>query len=64
LDWLEAQSTIYFGNVGRKERRSRKKELGRDREEGMILFTGRRDYNNPHGMSREATRAMKNMNID
>jgi len=45
LDWLEAQSTIDFGNVVRKERRRRKKAVGRDREEGRMLFTGRRDYN-------------------
>jgi len=49
LDWLEAQSTISFGNSGRKERRRRKKVVGRDREEGKILFTGRRDYNKSKG---------------
>jgi len=40
LDWLEAHSTITFGNVGRKKRRRRKKVVGGDREEDKILFTG------------------------
>jgi len=44
LDWLETQSTTTFSNVGREERRRRKKVVGRDREEGMILFIGRGNY--------------------
>jgi len=49
LDWLEAQYTIAFGNVGRKERRRRKKVVGRDSEECRVLFTGGRDYNKNMG---------------
>jgi len=44
LDWLETQSTTTFRNVGREERRRRKKVVGRNREEGRILFTRRGNY--------------------
>ena len=49
LDWLETQSTTNFRNVGRKERRIRKKVMGRDREKGKISFTRRRNYNRSMG---------------
>jgi len=49
LDWLETQSTIAFRNAGREERRRRKKVVGRNREEGRILFTRRGNYNRSMG---------------
>jgi len=49
LDWLQTQSTTAFRNVGRKESRRRNKVVGRDGEQGRILFTRRRNYSRSMG---------------
>ena len=63
LDWLETQSTTDLGDVIRKEGRGRKKVMGGDRNEVRILCTRRRTHNRSWDV-REATRDMKDMDID